>query len=389
MVSNLRGRNNMTSKMTLNKVSLKTWEKSYDAALDAKACNSRGEFLEAFPLKNLSQLQMDEYVIGLQSPTFCTFVEAKTRLWANIQGATSEKFGIYFGKIKSDPTKKYRFTQKFGQDQESAFQAVKKALLELVRLGGASSLDFKAIDENPLSQMFKAKILSLYFPEKFLNVCSREHLEMLGEEMGFGEARWVSEYQHLLFNAKLTSPVARNWNNPKFTAFLYQQYGLEKQKPKSSIQKPRKMSHRKINFEDISEQRAVIGKAAEEFALEWEKKRLIGENFEHLTLKIDDRRDRPKYGYDFLSHTSPGQQRFIEVKAVGKLYGGEGYRFFLSDNEHKVSLSDEHRKSYYFYLVYFDQQGKPVELEPIHADQLYRLGEMLPASYAVRFHRLI
>jgi hypothetical protein len=62
---------------------------------------------------------------------------------------------------------------------------VRAALLDLVALGATKNLDFAAIDANPLSQMFKAKILSLYYPERFLAVCSSEHLEMLGEILGF------------------------------------------------------------------------------------------------------------------------------------------------------------------------------------------------------------
>lgn len=46
---------------------------------------------------------MDQYVIGLQSPTFCTYVEAKTRQWATIQGSPAFKFGVYFGRTKRDP----------------------------------------------------------------------------------------------------------------------------------------------------------------------------------------------------------------------------------------------------------------------------------------------
>jgi len=43
-------------------------------------------------------------------------------------------------------------------------------LLDLGQKCAENTPDFSALDENPLSQMFKAKILSLYFPERFLNV---------------------------------------------------------------------------------------------------------------------------------------------------------------------------------------------------------------------------
>ena len=123
---------------------------------------ARGEFIKRFPLNKLSEMTLDNYVIGKGAPTFCAMVEAKTKAWANIQGATSSKFGVYYGVTKSDSEKKYRATRKFGGNVEEAFTNVKKALIDLIDAGKVKN--FRSIDENPLSQMFKAKILSLYLP---------------------------------------------------------------------------------------------------------------------------------------------------------------------------------------------------------------------------------
>ena len=60
----------------------------------------------------LAAMTIDDYVIGRGESSFCKQVEQTTKLWAGIQGATSEKFGVYFGKTKQDPTKKYRATKK-------------------------------------------------------------------------------------------------------------------------------------------------------------------------------------------------------------------------------------------------------------------------------------
>lgn len=369
-----------------NEAQLRAFESSYDVTHEDIAAQTRGEFLKEFPLERLLHLELDNYVIGHQRPTFCAHVEAKTRPWANIQGATSEKFGIYFGKTKTDPQKKYRFTRRFGSTRDDAFSSVKTALLDLIKLGQADQLDFSKIDKNPLSQMFKAKILSLYFPEKFLNVCSADHLEAIGAELGYGNDRPSSEYQHLLLIVKLSSTTTQNWSNPKFMSFLYKTYlPSNGKKSAATILVPNQKVHRKINFEDIQGQRDRIGKVAEAYALEWERQRLEGIGYTELASMIDDRRDRPGYGYDFLSHTSPKQKRFIEVKAVGKLPGGKGHRFFLSDNEHIVSTSDEHQGAYFFYLVFFDTDGNPFELRPIRANDLYQQSEMLPAAYVVRF----
>jgi hypothetical protein len=375
----------VAARSNLNTAALRAFDATYDMTHEDLAFQVRGEFLRAFPKENLSRLSLDQYVIGHQRPTFCTYVEVTTRSWAIIQGSTASKFGIYFGKTKSDPRKIYRFTRKYGETKEEAFRAVKDAVLDLVRLGGQDNLDFAAIDGNPLSQMFKAKILSLYYPDRFLNVCSAEHLALLGVELGFVEDLPASEYQHLLLQAKMENPITKDWRNPKFMAFLYDTYVHAEREPASTVQKPRKKACRKVNFEDVQDQRDAIGKAAEDYALKWEQERLDGANLGHLIPKIEDRRDRPGYGYDFLSFSSAKQRRFIEVKSVGKLPGGEGHRFFLSDNEHSISKSAEQSDAYFFYLVFFDGNGEPADLQPILANDLYQLAEMTPASYVVRF----
>lgn len=374
----------MTTRFNLDAVALRTFDATYDATRSEIAFQTRGDFLEKYPKERLSRISLDNYVIGHQTPTFCAYVEAKTKAWANIQGATAIKFGVYFGRTKSDPNKIYRYnTRKYG-DEKEAFRVVKATLLDLLRLGGEKNIDFSAIDANPLSQMFKAKILSLYYDDRFLNVCSSEHLTMLGDILGCPKDLPVSQYQHLLLKAKQSSAITRDWSNPKFMAFLYDTY-VRSNKTTTSIKQPRKKAHRKVNFEDVQNHRNEIGKAAEEFALKWERERLRGENLEKLIPKITDRRDRPGYGYDFLSHTSSKKQRFIEVKAVGKLPKDEGYRFFLSDNEYSVSTSPEHRKDYFFYLVFFNGNKEPIELRPILASKIYELDRMTPASYLVQF----
>jgi hypothetical protein len=363
------------------RAALDSFEAEFDTEREDLALQSRGAFLKAFPLKRLPDLSIETYVIGLQSPTFCSYVEAKTRYWAAIQGSPAFKFGIYFGLRKPNPNKQYHWTRKFGTSAEGAFISVKAALLNLVREGARPSPDFAAIDKNPLSQMFKAKILSLYFPERFLAICSKEHLEVIGGEVGLPETRWWSEIQNGLIDVKADNLVTNIWSNPKFMRFLVDTYVPKKHKPPEAARKPRKKAHRKVNFEDIQNQRGVIGKRAEDFALKWEKDRLIGAGLGHLIDRIEDRRNRPGYGYDFLSHTAAKRPRFIEVKAVSKQ--GDLHRFFLSENEHSVSLSLEHHGAYYFYLVSFDGEGQPREVTPRPATSLYPAVQIAPASYTV------
>lgn len=361
------------------------FDAAYDSSHEATALRTRGLFLNRFPPQSLPRLTLDDYVVGRDHSSFCNLVESGTKAWANIQGPNSFKFGVYYGRTKTDPSRRYRFTQKFGTNEQDAFAAVKAALLDVVALGAAKHPDFVAIDRNPLSKMFKAKILSLYYPERFLAVCSSEHLELLGNELGFEEDLPHSHYQHLLLEAKHGNPVTRQWTAPKFMAYLYTVYVRGDRAIESPIGKPKKRKHRRVDFEEMQKQRAEIGRVAEEYALQWEKERLTGARLEHLIEKIEDRRDRPGHGHDFLFYSDESEHRYIEVKCVAKL--SDGHRFFLSDNEHETSQSAEHRAGYYFYLVFFDGNRKPIELLSVHASRLYPQAEMSPSSYEVRFDR--
>lgn len=361
------------------------FESEYDSSREDKAFQTRGIFLEKFPRYKLRKLTLEDYVVGHGTDSFCNLVESGTRGWAVIQGATSFKFGIYYGKQKHDPVLKYRFAHRFGLSPDEAFANVKKALLDLVELGAADHPDFAKIDANPLSQMFKAKILSLYYPERFLAVCSAEHLQMLGDIFGFGMGLPSSEYQSLLLKVKGRDPVARRWSEPKFIAYLYNVYVHAHRAIAPPIEKPKAKRHRRVDFEELQRERAEIGRIAEEFALRWEKVRLGGANLEHLVPKIEDRRNFPSYGHDFRSFTSSGEERFIEVKCVAQSQGG--HRFFLSENEFETSRSREHRAQYYFYLVYFNGKRNPVDLDAILAERLYSNSDMVPTSYELLFDR--
>ena len=88
-------------KSPLSKRDLLTFVAHYDQDREAAALSVRQTFLAKFPLRSLSTMTLAEYVTGMGRPTFCNLVESGTKAWANIQGATSSKFGIYYGRIKS------------------------------------------------------------------------------------------------------------------------------------------------------------------------------------------------------------------------------------------------------------------------------------------------
>lgn len=369
--------------MTWTDEDIKRFERSYESSHEDEALRTRGQFLEAFPAKSLSTLGVDQYVIGLRAPTFCDYVEVKTRAWATIQGSTAIKFGIYFGKTNSDPKTQYRFSKKFGNDLSAAFINVRRNLVDLVGLGAQSTIDFSEIDRNPLSQLFKAKILSLYYPDRFMNICSSEHLENFAGFLKLDDVDSRSQIQNALVKMKLRDGRTHSWSNPKFMQFLYRTYLPEHLEKRVQLGKPRKTSHRRVDFEELQALWAEIGEAAETFAYNWEMERLAVANVRYP--RIEDRRARPGYGYDFESYDALENARYIEVKAVGKIRGDKGFRFFLSENEKFVSEKNQSSGNYFFYLIFFGKDGKPESLRPFLASELYASAEIIPSSFTVRF----
>ena len=103
-----------------------------------------------------------------------------------------------------------------------------------------------------------------------------------------------------------------------------------------------------------------------------------------MVKEIENRTEYPAYGYDFLSYSKPGIERYIEVKSIGKKSNGQ-YRFFLSDNEMMISKSSEHKEEYYFYLVRYGKDGTPVDLYIKKAIEMYEHSNIEPCAYSINF----
>lgn len=114
------------------------------------------DFVNKFtPEYILNDMTMKEYVIGHGSDnkSFCYIIERELDALGGIRGATSSKFGLYYGKTKKDQTDKYRPTQKFGSTPEQAFEKIKIELSNLI-IEAKKLMKFKDLD-SLLSGMFK------------------------------------------------------------------------------------------------------------------------------------------------------------------------------------------------------------------------------------------
>jgi predicted HNH restriction endonuclease len=199
----------------------------------------RKQFVNDFNMNKLMNMTKEEYVVGLgRKDSFCYRLETELQDLGNIHGATSAKFGLYYGKSGDDKEEKYRCTKKFGDNPDDALKEIKKQIVYLRMDGEKKNLD--AIRKCELAPLFRGKILAVFFPEDFLCIFADEHLDYFMQKLGI---TIVSNDDTLTKQLKLVEwknnrPEMKDWNNHLFSNFLYSSFGrpFEDEKSEKDIQ---------------------------------------------------------------------------------------------------------------------------------------------------------
>jgi len=143
----------------------------------------RRKFVADYTLRKIAQMRRDDFVIGKGSGnrSLCYRLERELDKCGRILGAPASKFGVYYGKTKSDRRERYRHAAHWGNSYSQAFDSIKAALVQL--LDAARIGDLAAIKEYKIFPMFKGKLLFLYYPHKFAPIYSKHHLEHFVSEL--------------------------------------------------------------------------------------------------------------------------------------------------------------------------------------------------------------
>jgi hypothetical protein len=348
----------------------------------------RKKFVTDYPIEKILILTLDEFVIGKKDPTtFCNRIENELNSWGNIHGSNARKFGLYFGTFGDDKERKYRIGKKtFGTDYNKALAEILLSIIELIK----NKDDFKLLKSNPISPMFKGKILSIYYPDDFLNIFSATHLNYFINVLGLDNvSKSEIDKQALLIKYKNTDSVMKSWTIYEFGKFLYYSFKnpndevknkdlpkelkgfkLKDFPPIESIKfdfvslrteeiEPfngsRRKNERKIDYPLRSKNFKRIGDRGEQVVLRAERKFLedngrkdLSDLIEHIS-ETDD-----SIGYDILSYNLDNSPKFIEVKSTLREVGVSN--MFLTANELEVS---ENKDNYYFYIVYEVGSSRP------------------------------
>ena len=374
---------------------------------------AREAFVEYFTLKRIARLSLDEYVIGKgDKSSFCYRIERELAPLGHITGQPSNKFGVWFSRRADD----YAAEARFGDEIHEAFQQVKDSIVELIKAG--SREDIEAIIQNPISSMFKGKILSTYFPEKYLNIFSDKHLRYYLLSLNLDTIDLMKQdpviKRQALVDFKNSDEDMRNWSMDMFAAFLWSHYPgspinpeetavkwpwLKKTEFKhiskiefvdlelapgaaSSNGKPKGTSGKSPNYEAEAAKAKELGDRGEHIVMEAELQRLMEERgiskksamklVKHVSQQSD------ALGYDIQSVNSDNSPRYIEVKATQGKVGD--MTFFYTRNE--LEAAKKYDKNYFLYIVYEITTSKPkiwVLQNPFLKDEL----ELVPIKYKV------
>lgn len=114
--------------------------------------------------------------------------------------------------------------------------------------------------------------------------------------------------------------------------------------------KPRKVDYRKVEIE-----RKDLGLLGEKLVIEYERNVLLNKRLEKLAERIIQvsARDGDGAGYDILSYTPSGEEKYIEVKTTKGLVNTP---FYMSANE--VQFSQLNSQNYYLYRVFELKQNE-------------------------------
>ena len=140
---------------------------------------------------------------------------------------------------------------------------------------------------------------------------------------------------------------------------------------------------RKVDFASRDESNRKLGRAGEQWVIDFEHQRLAEAGWAELVQRLDWVSDRlgDGAGYDILSHDSPGKPRYIEVKTTN---GAHASSFIISRNE--LDFSQEVGDAFFLYRLFqFRQLPSLYMLQGDVSKQLH----LEPIDYRASFRRVM
>ena len=327
------------------------------------------EFLSLFPKKKIAKMNIDEYVIGKKTKSFCWWVEDNLRNLGDIRGGrltSYSRFGLYFDKEINDyvfGNKKTKKT-KFGDNKDEIFKNIIQKITKLL-----DDLEKKKYDElinNEINPLFKNKLIYLYDPENWIPIYGDDDLSdiLLMLEISYNNDDDRSNITPLLFMKFIYSQYKNLINDKEIKQMSKIPKNINVKCIKleyiSSIEKiPSKLKVEKhgqinpLNYRDIVIKNR-IGKTGEEIVEKYLKSKAgklrlnIDENIEIESPCLGEKRDDYKH-YDFAYYEKDTHKKiYIEVKS-SKSNDKNNIAFFISSAE--LKFAQENKDSHFIMYI--------------------------------------
>ena len=341
----------------------------------------REDFVQRFSPVKIASMKIDDYVIGRQSKTsFCYELERKLDQLGRITGQPSSKFGIWYSPQIGD----YKYDPRFGDNYKDAFQTIKTSITELLEAGKRHNYD--DIIANPLNALIKGKILSVYFPDDYLNIFSREHLDYYLRTLDLDTAELMKQNvlykRDALLAFKDSDKDMKKWSIDMFAVFLHSHYPKSPAKAEEMAVKSKEEELEFPTLENVSfvDLQLASGKPTttskthpatpspdnEKKARKYKK---LGDRGEYIVIQAETQRlmeelsitgvkakkfikwvsrESDAFGFDIQSVNKDNTPRYIEVKATQRKVGDMD--FYYTENEYETAK--KYGKDYYIYVVY-------------------------------------
>jgi 5-methylcytosine-specific restriction protein B len=209
--------------VALTTLSIEHALQTYDrAAMQAKAAEAeamRQAFVERFPLESWETLPVETYALGNQTEggTVGWWLEFHTNIIGSIKGGTATKHLIWL-----DASGVWRYPKQYSSVEE-AWQAVRSGFVESFRLAADGKFDeIAGVTALSGATAVRLKALYMYFPDQFLPVSSKEHMNHFLRAVGEPDSDWSAiTANRRLMEALRRQPGLLDFTNQELGFFLY------------------------------------------------------------------------------------------------------------------------------------------------------------------------
>ena len=178
-------------------------------------------FTQEYPKDSIENLSLEDYLLSREGEgnpdSFCRKLRYKLQPVCSMGNAYPDCFGIYRSGHKIVLSK--TFSNMFGDDYEAAFKYIKQEIHRL--LDAAEKEDIQGIKKCRLNSLFKYKLISVYYNDKYVPVCAKNALETYCSSVGLSYNKEDEMIYGILLlrQWKDSIPAINGWSNAMLMAF--------------------------------------------------------------------------------------------------------------------------------------------------------------------------